>query len=47
MDNEIVQKVLENRPLMIVLMLAIAAGAIVSIAGGFLMTYGLVTLIGA
>jgi hypothetical protein len=47
MNNELIQKVLDNRPLMIVLMLGVAAGAIISIAGGFLVTYKLVTLIGA
>ena len=47
MNNDCFQKIIENRPLMIVLMLVTAAGAIISIAGGFLVTYKLITFIGA
>jgi hypothetical protein len=44
---EQVQKLLENRPAMIVLCLCVAAGAVISIAGGFLLTYNVVTMVGA
>lgn len=44
--KEMIQKVLENRPAMIVIMIGAAAGAVISIAGGFLVTYNLVTMIG-
>ena len=46
MNNEMIQKVLENRPAMIVIMICAAVGAVVSIVGGFLMTYKLITFIG-
>lgn len=45
MNNEIIQKVLQNRSLMIVLCLVAAAGAIVTIAGGFLATYKAITFL--
>jgi hypothetical protein len=44
---EQVQKLLDNRPAMIVLSICAAIGAVVSIAGGFLVTYNIVTMIGA
>lgn len=44
---EQVQKLLENRPAMIVICLCVAAGAVISIAGGFLLTYNVVTMVGA
>jgi len=44
---EQVQKLLENRPAMIVFCLCAAVGAVISIAGGFLLTYNVVTMIGA
>jgi hypothetical protein len=46
MDNEMIQKVLENRPAMIVIMICAAVGAVATIAGGFLMTYKLLTFLG-
>jgi hypothetical protein len=45
MDNEALQKVLENRPAMIVIMLVAAAGSVVAIAGGFLATYKVLTFL--
>lgn len=47
MNKEAIEKILDNRPAMIVIMLCAAAGAVVSIAGGFWLTYKLVTFIGA
>jgi hypothetical protein len=44
---EQVQKLLDNRTAMIVLSIFAAIGAVVSIAGGFLVTYNIVTMIGA
>ncbi|MDR3608689.1 MAG: hypothetical protein P4M08_15100 [Oligoflexia bacterium] len=41
------QDLMSNRAVSIVVMLGAAAGAIVSIAGGYYITYRLVTLIGA
>jgi hypothetical protein len=46
MNNEAIQKILENRPVMIVVMLGAAAGAVATIIGGFLMTYKILTFIG-
>jgi hypothetical protein len=40
-------ELMSNRAVSIVVMLAGAAGAVVSIAGGYYITYRLVTLIGA
>jgi hypothetical protein len=40
-------ELMSNRPLAIFVMLASAVGAITGIAGGFYITYRLVTLIGA
>jgi hypothetical protein len=42
-----IQKILDNRPAMIAICLCVAAGAVVSIAGGFLLTYNVVTMVGA
>jgi hypothetical protein len=47
MNNEAIQKILENRPAMIALILVTVPVVVASIAAGFLMTYRLVTLIGA
>jgi hypothetical protein len=46
MNNAAIQKILANRPVMVVLMLSVAAGAIVSVAAGFVMTFKLITFIG-
>jgi hypothetical protein len=40
-------QLMSNRAVAIVVMLGAAAGAIVSIAGGYYVTYRIVTLIGA
>jgi hypothetical protein len=47
MNNEAIQKILENRLVMIFVMLGVAAGAVVSIATGFRIAYKVVTFIGA
>lgn len=47
MNNELISKVLDNRPVMIVVMLGTAAGAVISVAAGFRIVYQLVTWIGA
>lgn len=46
MDSEQLQKILTNRFIMVPVMLGIAAGAVVSIAGGFYTAYQVVTWIG-
>jgi hypothetical protein len=40
-------ELMSNRPLAILVMLGAAAGTVVGIAGGYYITYRLVTLIGA
>lgn len=45
MNNQMIQKLLDNRPVVIVLCLVAAAGAIVTIAGGFYATYRAITFL--
>jgi hypothetical protein len=40
------EKVMENRPAMIIISISIAVGALVSIAAGFLITYKIITYVG-
>jgi hypothetical protein len=45
-NKDAIQKVLENRPAMIVIMIVAAAGSVVAIVGGFLVTYKVLTFLG-
>jgi len=47
MNTEMFQKIVENRPAMVVVIIVTATAAVLSIATGFVVTYHLITMIGA